>query len=201
MGTLPALPLEFGVPRTVDIRGRLFSGGWCPGRCGLSGIPVPTHSMPGAPPGMTTTGVPRRCPASPAGVGGTYCSVLKLLFEIPCLSGHKSCCPPTEGKPPFGQDPVISLTSRGRAGARAAHGDCGLLRWHVSHMVVTCQPRSQGTQGRFQDTPETEVITLSGREGTPRPSFLSDTNTFKSCALHGGGGVWFFGQGTRGRST
>lgn len=58
MGTLPALPLEFGVPRTVDIQGRLFSGGWCPGRCGLSGIPVPTHSMPGAPPGMTTTGVP-----------------------------------------------------------------------------------------------------------------------------------------------
>lgn len=37
MGTLPALPLEFGVPRTVDIRGRLFSGGWCPGRCGLRG--------------------------------------------------------------------------------------------------------------------------------------------------------------------
>lgn len=109
VGTLPALPLEFGVPRTVDIQGRLFSGGWCPGRCGLSGIPVPTHSMPGAPPVMTTTGVPRRCPASPAGGGGTYCSVLKLLFEIPCLSGHKSCCPPSEGKPPFGQDPVISV--------------------------------------------------------------------------------------------
>lgn len=62
MGTLPALPLEFGVPRTADIRGRLLSGGWCPGRCGLSGIPVPTHSMPGAPPGMTTTGVPRQRP-------------------------------------------------------------------------------------------------------------------------------------------
>lgn len=52
-----------------------------------------------------------RCPqtTSPAGGGGTYCSVLKLLFEIPCLSGHKSCCPPSEGKPPFGQDPVISV--------------------------------------------------------------------------------------------
>lgn len=53
-----------------------------------------------------------RCPQTssvPCRGGGTYCSVLKLLFEIPCLSGHKSCCPPSEGKPPFGQDPVISV--------------------------------------------------------------------------------------------
>lgn len=53
----------FLYPSAIDIRGRHIL---CAGPS-QAASPAPTHSVPGAPPVITTTGVPRHGPGSPRG--------------------------------------------------------------------------------------------------------------------------------------